>query len=136
MVLQVYKGCAFETLNAMLPLPFGLVRLRRLQSNPPCSLWLQFVHWTTCFTRRARLLEHSTFSFYLHIARRGEVGTRIDRYRSLIMSPRFVRQAVANNMAQSLVQPSSSALISAFALRTLTPNKHNPCISTPAQASG
>ena len=46
------------------------------------------------------------------------------------MPPRFVRQAVANNTAQSLVQPSSSALISAFALRTLTPNKHSPFIST------
>ena len=54
------------------------------------------------------------------------VGTRIDRYRPLVMPPRFVRQAVANNTAQSLVQPSSSVLISAFALRTLTPNKHIP----------
>ena len=50
------------------------------------------------------------------------------------MPPRFVRQTVANNTAQSLVQPSSSALISAFALRTLTSNKHIPFISTPAQA--
>ena len=32
------------------------------------------------------------------------LSTRIDRYRSLIMPPRFVRQAVANNTAQSLVQ--------------------------------
>ena len=57
-------------------------------------------------------------------------GTRIDKYRPLIMPPRFVRQAVANNTAQSLVQPSCSALISAFALRTLTPNRHIPFIST------
>ena len=30
-------------------------------------------------------------------------GTRIEKYRALIMPPRFVRQAVANNTAQSLV---------------------------------
>ena len=60
-------------------------------------------------------------------------GTRIDKYRPLVMPPRFVRQ-LRNNTAQSLVQPSSSALISAFALRTLTPNKHIPFISAPAQA--
>ena len=29
--------------------------LRRLRGNPPCSLWLQSVHWTNCFTRRARI---------------------------------------------------------------------------------
>jgi len=34
---------------------------------------------------------------------KGELGTHIDRYRSLIMPLRFVRQAVANNTAQSLV---------------------------------
>ena len=31
------------------------------------------------------------------------VGTRIEKYRPLIMPLRFVRQAVANNTAQSLV---------------------------------
>ena len=34
---------------------------------------------------------------------KGEFGTHIDRYRALIMLLRFVRQAVANNTAQSLV---------------------------------
>ena len=29
--------------------------LRRLRGNPPCSLWLQSVHWTNCFTRRAHI---------------------------------------------------------------------------------
>ena len=29
--------------------------LRRLQSNPPRSLWLQLVHRTGCFTRRAHI---------------------------------------------------------------------------------
>ena len=37
-------------------------------------------------------------------------GTRIDKYRPLVMPPRFVRQ-LRNNTAQSLVQPSCSALI-------------------------
>ena len=55
-------------------------------------------------------------------------GTRIDKYRPLVMPPRFMRQ-LRNNTAQSLVQPSCSALISAFALRTLTSNKHIPFIS-------
>ena len=40
--------------NATFPFPqvFGL---RRLRGNPPCSLWLQSVHWTNCFTRRAHI---------------------------------------------------------------------------------
>ena len=45
------------------------------------------------------------------------VGTRIDKYSPLIMPPRFVRQALANNTAQSLVQPSCSALICSPPLR-------------------
>ena len=109
------------------------------------------------------------------------VGTRIEKYRPLVMPPRFVRQ-LRNNTAQSLVLHTqglphvknkrtcarvrkmkaqflacgkrntkterqmiatccnrlqnglvcdvSSALISAFALRTLTSNKHIPFIST------
>ena len=50
----LYKSFAFETLNATFPFPqvFGL---RRLRGNPPCSLWLQSVHWTNCFTRRAHI---------------------------------------------------------------------------------
>ena len=48
------KSFAFNPLNATFPFPqvFGL---RRLRSNPPCSLWLQSVHWTNCFTRRAHI---------------------------------------------------------------------------------
>ena len=42
------------------------------------------------------LQEYSSFA--------GEtIGTHIEKYRSLVMSLRFVRQAVANNTAQSLV---------------------------------
>ena len=48
------KSFAFNPLNATFPFPqvFGL---RRLRSNPPCSLWLQSVQWTNCFTRRAHI---------------------------------------------------------------------------------
>ena len=48
------QGCTSKTLNATFPFPqvFGL---RRLRGNPPCSLWLQSVHWTNCFTRRAHI---------------------------------------------------------------------------------
>ena len=50
----LYKSFACKTLNANFSFPqvFGL---RRLRGNPPCSLWLQSVHWTNCFTRRAHI---------------------------------------------------------------------------------
>ena len=57
------------------------------------------------------------------------VGTRIDKYRPLVM-PLRLRGGLRNTVPRILVQPSSSALISAFALRTLTSNKHIPFIST------
>ena len=44
--------------------------------------------------------------------------------------PLRLRGGLRNTVPRILVQPSSSALISAFALRTLTPNKHIPFIST------
>ena len=56
-------------------------------------------------------------------------GTRIDRYRPLIM-PLRLRGSLRNTVPRILVQPSCSALISAFALRTLTSNKHISFIST------
>ena len=56
-------------------------------------------------------------------------GTRIDRYRPLVM-PLRLRGGLRNTVPRILVQPSCSALISAFALRTLTSNKHIPFIST------
>ncbi len=56
-------------------------------------------------------------------------GTRIDKYRPLVM-PLRLRGGLRNTVPRILVQPSCSALISAFALRTLTPNKHSPFIST------
>ena len=56
-------------------------------------------------------------------------GTRIDRYRPLVM-PLRLRGGLRNTVPRILVQSSCSALISAFALRTLTSNKHIPLIST------
>lgn len=41
---------------------------------------------------------------------RGEGGTRIDKYRSFVISLRYVRQAVANRRRSRLYYPSSSAL--------------------------
>ena len=77
------------------------------------------------------LLEHSAFSFLLHIARRGEVGTRIDKYRPLIMPPRFVRQ-LRNNTAQSLVLfvLLGAYLLAAVAARVPFSNMYIPLIST------
>ena len=45
--------------------------------------------------------------------------------------PLRLRGGLRNTVPRILVQPSCSALISAFALRTLTSNKHIPLISTP-----
>ena len=59
-----------------LPFPSGLSPLTQIEVN--------------------RLFKHTSFV-------KGELGTRIDRGISLIMPLRFVRQAVANNTAQSLV---------------------------------
>ena len=57
--ISFYECTALQKLsvldfNATFPFPqvFGL---RRLRGNPPCSLWLQSVHWTNCFTRRAHI---------------------------------------------------------------------------------
>ena len=57
------------------PLPFGL---------SPIAKIMTFLYQKTSFAK-------------------GEFGTHINRYRSLVMPLRFVRQAVANNTAQSLV---------------------------------
>ena len=56
-------------------------------------------------------------------------GTRIEKYRSLIMP--LVRKCKEQHALAHLYKPSCSALILAFALRTLTPNRHIPFISTP-----
>ena len=55
---RLYKGCAFDTLMQHYPFPSGV----------------------------PLLLEHSAFTTQQNIARRGEVGTRIDKYRPLVMS--------------------------------------------------
>ena len=46
------KSVGGKTQIKLSPFPhvFGL---RRLQSNPPRSLWLQHIHWMCCLTRRA-----------------------------------------------------------------------------------
>ncbi len=56
-------------------------------------------------------------------------GTRIEKYRALIM-PLRLRGGFRNTAPRILVQSSCSALISAFALRTLTPKSHITFIST------
>ncbi len=56
------------------------------------------------------------------------VGTRIEKYRPLVMP--LVRKCKEQHALAHLYNPSSSALILAFALRTLTSNKHIPLIST------
>ena len=60
------------------------------------------------------------------------VGTHIDRYRSPIMPLRFVRQAVANNTAQSLVLivEFGAQRLAAVAARVPSLKIHIPFIST------
>ena len=60
------------------------------------------------------------------------VGTRIDRYHPLVVPPRFVRQAVANNTAQSLVLivEFGAQMLAAVAARVPSSKSHNPFIST------
>ena len=98
----LYKSFEYKTLNATFPFPqvFGL---RRLRGNPPCSLWLQSVHWTNCFTRRAHITVPPFREPTVTAWRGTTLSTRIDKCRSLIMPPRFVRR-LRNNTAQSLVQ--------------------------------
>ena len=59
-------------------------------------------------------------------------GTRIEKYRPLVMPPRFVRQAVANDTAQSLVLfvLLGAYLLAAVAARVPSSNKHIPLIRT------
>ncbi len=88
----------------MLPLPFGL---------SPITKIMTFLYQKTSFAK-------------------GEFGTHIDRYRSLIMSLRFMRQAVANNTAQSLVLivEFGAQMLAAVAARVPSFNLHSPLIST------
>ncbi len=85
-----YKSLTACTLNNTSPLPFGLSPIAQT-----CAISLKN------FTSFAR----------------GEVGTHIERYRSLIMPLRFVRQAVANGRRSRLYYSSSSALAFLAALR-------------------
>ncbi len=95
------KVLRLKTLNATFPFPqvFGL---RRLRSNPPCSLWLQSVHWTNCFTRRAHITVPPCREPTVTAWRGTTLGRDITYAISLIMPLRFVRR-LRNNMAQSLV---------------------------------
>ena len=92
------------TLNATSPLPFGL--------SPIAQTHVIFLHDLSSFAR-------------------GEVGTRIDRYRSLIMPPSFVRR-LRNNMAQSdgTTVKLGAQKLAAVAARNPSSNMHIPCIST------
>ncbi len=75
LILFLYKSFTACILNKTSPLPFGL--------SPIAQTCVIFLQDCTSFAR-------------------GEVGTHIDRYRSLIMPLRFVRQ-LRTQMAQSLV---------------------------------
>ena len=71
----LYKSLGAYTLKIeTLPFPLGLSPLTQIEVN--------------------RLFKHTSFV-------KGEIGIHIDKYRPLIMPPSFVRQAVANNTAQS-----------------------------------
>ena len=61
--------------------------------------------------------------------RRATLSTRIDKYRSLIMSLRFVRQ-LRNNTAQSLVLSVKLGIRYLAAVAARTSNRHIPCIRT------
>ena len=79
--------------------------LRRLRSNPPRSLWLQHIHRMCCLTRRAHTAVpplHTLREPTASALRGATLGARIDKYRSLIMPLRFVRQ-LRTQTAQSLV---------------------------------
>ena len=116
MILSLRERCVLEI---QLPLPhvFGL---RRLQSNPPRSLWLQHIHWMCCLTRRAHTVvptrkgTHGDRSAWGHTdaidfvaiasslqATNGIRGVcNTNRLKAVPL--RFVRQ-LRNNTAQSLV---------------------------------
>ena len=79
----LYKSVMRVLLIATSPLPFGLSPIAQT-----CAISLQNL---------------ASFA-------RGEVGTRIDRYRSLIIPLRFVRQAWPTTRRSRLYFPSSSAL--------------------------
>ena len=101
-----YKSFAFETLNSppIFPVRAGISSTTRIK----------------CF-------------LYNVIRARGEDRRHSHRQ---VSSPCYATRSQVQRTTHtcSLVQPSSSALILAFALRTLTSNKHIPFISTPAQA--
>ena len=71
----LYKNLMVRTLKNTSPLPFGLSPIAQT-----CIISLQ---------------DYTSFA-------RGEVGTHIEKYRSLIMPLRFVRQAVANKRRSRL----------------------------------
>ena len=114
-----------------LPFPLGHWTSAFAHRNPPRSLWLQHIHRMCCLTRRAhltqigdnRLFKHSSFV-------KGELGTHIDKCRTLIMPLRFVCP-LRNNTAQSLVLSVELGAQMLAALRLEALNKYIPLIRTP-----
>ncbi len=107
----------YSKYNFPLPHVFGL---RRLQSNPPRSLWLQHIHWMCCLTRRAHTVVptrkgthgdrsawgHTDAIDFVAIASSLQATNGIrdvcNTNRLKAVPLRFVRQ-LRNNTAQSLV---------------------------------
>ena len=106
--------------------------LRRLQSNPPRSLWLQHIHWMCCLTRRAQppfplciYLREPTAS----ASRGATLSTHIEKYRPLIVP--LVHGRKKSTLARSLVQSVKFGVrfLAAVAARVPSSNKHIPFIS-------
>ena len=136
---------------AIPPLPH-VFELRRLQSNPPRSLWLQHIHRMCCLTRRAhtavpplRKLEGThgvrsawghtnaidfvTIASSLHATSGRRAVGNTNRLKAV--PPSFVRR-LRNNMAQS--DGTIVKLGARYGRRLATPipssNRHIPCIRT------
>ena len=87
--------------------------LRRLQSNPPRSLWLQHIHWMCCLTRRAHTVVpplHSLREPTTSASRGATLSTHIEGYRPRLMP--LVHGRKNPHSPVHLYNPSSSAFAS------------------------
>ena len=143
----MYEKKERRILIVISPLPhvFGL---RRLQCNPPRSLWLQHIHRMCCFTRRAHTavppkkgthgvrsawghtnaIDFVTIASSLHATSGRRAVGNTNRLKAV--PPSFVRR-LRNNIAQSdgTTVMLGAQILAAAAARVPSLNKHIPLIS-------
>ena len=105
--------------------------LRRLQGNPPRSLWLQHIHRMCCLTRRAHIAQTRVIFLQNHTSfARGEVGTLIEKYRPLVMTLVHGRKKFTLARSLVLIVKFGAHRLAAVAARVPASKRQSSSIST------